>query len=539
MASRKSLVPEAWSSRLGVILAVAGSAVGLGNFIRFPAQAAQYGGGAFMVAYFISFLVIGIPLVWSEWTLGRMGGAKGFHSAAGVMHALVRKPWAKYLGGLGFLIVTVIYVYYVTIEAWCFGYAINALAGTFGGDLNFGGFFESFVGIGENGSAVAFGLGNLGTFLLITFALNLFLIHRGLSRGIELACRYALPALIVLALIILARVLTLGTPDPAKPDQSLLNGLGFLWNPGEIGADLLNAQLWLAAASQVFFSLSVGMGVIITYASYLRPNDDVALSGLTAAAANEVCEVGIGGMMTVPAAFVFLGSAGVVGSTIGLGFVVMPQVFATMPGGQFFAVCFFSLLFLAAITSSLSMLQPGVALLQEGLGIDRGRAVLFLGVITAAGTVFVWYFSAGLKALDTLDFWVANVLLFVQASLVIVIYGWIIGIRRGLAETRRGARIGVPNIWGLVIKYLCPLYLGVIFALFIVTKIVGWNFRFGADAKFAPTGYVTDLVGDKPNAVAWASVGFILLIAAITVGIIRASTPHWNRKLELDQENHP
>jgi SNF family Na+-dependent transporter len=536
MASRKSLVPEAWSSRLGVILAVAGSAVGLGNFIRFPAQAAQYGGGAFMVAYFISFLVIGIPLVWSEWTLGRMGGAKGFHSSAGVMHALVRKPWAKYLGGMGFLIVTVIYVYYVSIEAWCLGYAVNAVAGTFEPGMDAGGFFEAFVGIGANGSALAFGLGDLGTFLLLTFALNLFLIHRGLSRGIELVCRYALPALIVLALIILARVLTLGTPDPSKPDQSLLNGLGFLWNPGEIGTELLNAQLWLAAASQVFFSLSVGMGVIITYASYLRPDDDVALSGLTAAAANEVCEVGIGGMMTVPAAFVFLGSAGVVGSTIGLGFVVMPQVFATMPGGQFFAVCFFSLLFLAAITSSLSMLQPGVALLQEGLGIDRGRAVLFLGVMTAAGTTFVWYFSAGLKALDTLDFWVANVLLFIQATLVIVIYGWIVGIRRGLAETRRGARIGVPNAWGIVIKYLCPLYLGVIFALFIVTKIVGWNFHFGDAAEFAPTSYVTDLVGDKPNPVAWASIGFILLIAAITVAIIRASTPHWNRKLEIKKE---
>lgn len=536
MESRKTFVPEAWSSRIGVILAVAGSAVGLGNFIRFPAQAAQYGGGAFMVAYFISFLVIGIPLVWSEWTLGRMGGAKGFHSASGVMHALVRQPWAKYLGGLGFLIVTVIYVYYVIIEAWCLGYAFNAATGAFRGDMDFGTYFETFVGIGANGSAVAFGLRDLGWFLIATFALNIFLIHRGLAGGIELACRYALPALVVLGLIILGRVLTLGTPDPTKPDQSLLAGLGFLWNPGMIGTDLLNAQLWMAAASQVFFSLSVGMGVIITYASYLRPNDDVALSGLTAAAANEVCEVGIGGMMTVPAAVVFLGSAGVVGSTIGLGFVVMPQVFATMPGGDFFAVCFFVLLFLAAITSSLSMLQPGVALLQEGLGVSRGRAVMFLSTLTAAGTIFVWYFSAGLKALDTLDFWVANVLLFVQASLVIVVFGWIIGIRRGLAETRRGARIGVPNAWGVVIKYICPLYLGLIFSLFIVTNIVGWNFRFGVAAEFEPTGYVTDLIGAKPDMVAWASIGFIALIAIITVTIIRTSLPHWNRKLEANKE---
>lgn len=521
---------ESWSSRSGAILAVAGSAVGLGNFIRFPAQAAQYGGGAFMVAYFVSFLLIGIPLVWSEWTLGRMGGARGYHSAAGVLHAVIGRPWAKYLGGLGFVVVTLIYVYYVTIEAWCLGYAANAWLGGFGPETDFGAFFTTFTGADRDGASVAFRLDDLGLFLVVTFALNFFFIHRGLARGVEWVCRYALPALVVLGLVVLARVLTLGAPDPSRPEQNVLNGLGFLWNPGDIGTDLLNPQLWLAAASQVFFSLSIGMGVIITYASYLKPEDDVALSGLTAAAANEVCEVGIGGMMTVPAAYAFLGAAGVVGSTVGLGFVVLPQVFAHMPGGAVFGVCYFSLLFLAAITSSLSMLQPGIALLEEGLGLDRHRSVGLLGVVTAIGTGFVWYFSKDLKALDTLDFWVANVLIFIQAAFVIWVFGWVIGVRRGLAELRRGARLGVPEIWGGIIRYACPAYLGLIFMLFVINKIVGWNFRFGAEAVFAPSGYVTDLIGPAPSGVARASFAFLLGVLALTFWLVRVSARRWDAR---------
>jgi NSS family neurotransmitter:Na+ symporter len=528
-----SRIPEAWSGRLGAILAVAGSAVGLGNFIRFPAQAAQYGGGAFMIAYFVSFLLIGIPLCWSEWTLGRMGGRSGFHSTAAVLHAVLRRPWAKYVGALGFVVVTLIYCYYVVIEAWCLGYAANAVAGTFhSGPMDFGAFFAHHSGQAENGASMHFGLRDVGLFLILTFALNLFFVYRGLSRGIEWVCRYGLPALILIGLIILVRVLTLGTPDPAKPEQNVLNGLGFLWNPGAVGTDLLNPQLWLAAASQVFFSLSIGMGVIITYASYLKPKDDVVLSGLTAAAANEVCEVGIGGLMTIPAAYVFLGATGIVGGTMGMGFVVLPEVFALMAGGQLFAVLYFSLLFLAAITSSLSMLQPGIALLEEGLGLGRRASVTILGLLTAAGTVCVWYFSKDLKALDTIDFWTTNVLLFIQASMIVVIFGWVIGVERGLAEARRGAQMSIPAFWGPIIRYVCPLFLGTIFLLFLVNKVIGWNFQFGDKFAIERSDYVTDLIGPDPNPVAIASVALILLLTAATCVLVRVSARRWDARLD-------
>jgi SNF family Na+-dependent transporter len=289
-------------------------------------------------------------------------------------------------------------MYYVYVEAWCLGYAINALTGRLHEPgLDFRQFFASFTGVNEDGAALKFSTSDVGIFLIIVFILNFVFIYRGISKGIEKVCTYAMPALILIALIILGRVLTLGTPDPAKPDQTVLNGLGYLWNPGNVLAGLRNPELWLAAAGQIFFSLSVGFGVIITYASYLRRRDDVVLSGLTASAANEFCEVGLGGLITVPAAFIFLGAAGIAGQgTFALGFNVLPEVFVRMPGGQIFAVIFFVLLFLAAITSSLSMLQPGIAFLEEGLGLGRKASVALLGLITAIGTLFVWYFSKDL-----------------------------------------------------------------------------------------------------------------------------------------------
>ncbi len=519
---------EAWSSRAGVILAVAGSAVGLGNFLRFPGLAAQYGGGAFMIAYFVALLIIGIPICWGEWTLGRLGGRLGFHSTPGIYHALLRRPWGKYLGVVGFVAPVMIYMYYVYVEAWCLGYALNAMSGNLtrpGTDI--GGFFVGFTGIAADGVALKFGLGDVGIFVLIAFALNFIFIYRGISKGIEKVCVYAMPVLLGIAFIILLRVLTLGTPDPAKPDQSLVNGLGYMWNPGDIRAGLLNPQLWLAAAGQIFFSLSVGFGVIITYASYLRRNDDVVLSGLTATAANEFCEVGLGGLITVPAAFVFLGAAGVAGQgTFGLGFNVLPEVFARMPGGQLFASIFFILLFLAAITSSLSMLQPGIAFLEEGLGLTRKASVALLGFITGLGALFVWYFSKDLKALDTFDFWAGTVLIFLQGTVVVILFGWFVGVDRGFAEAHRGSLMRIPHFFKFILKYLSPLFLVTIFVLFVLQKMVGWNFEFGEAAAFAPTAYVLDLLpGGSP--VARASVAFILLMLVFSFVLINVAGKRW------------
>lgn len=527
--------PEAWSSRLGVIMAVAGSAVGLGNFLRFPGLAARYGSGAFMIAYFAALLLIGIPICWAEWTVGRVGGGRGYHSASGIFHALVRHPLGKYLGLLGFLVPVFIYMYYVVIESWCLGYALNFLAGNL--DLGrsaaaYQGYFAAFTGAGADGVALAFGLGRADLFLLVVFGLNLLIIYHGITRGIETVCLWGMPALLLIAVALLVRVLTLGTPDPALPEQSLWNGLGYMWNPRDIAAGLARPELWLAAAGQVFFTLSVGFGVIITYASYLTRKDDIVLSSLTACSTNEVCEVVLGGMITVPAAFTFLGAAGIVGmGTFDLGFMVLPQVFATMHGGQFFGFLFFLLLFIAAVTSSLSMLQPGIAYLEEGLGLERRQSVLFLGMITAIGSFLVLYFSKDLKALDTIDFWIGTVGVFIQGTVLVIVFSWVFGVERGWEEAHHGAEIRIPGVFKPVLKYVTPTILIAIFALFLAGDVFGWNFSFTAP-RFAPTARITDLIGtaDRPaNPVAIMCMAFIAIVTVFAAMLVGQSGHRWTR----------
>jgi SNF family Na+-dependent transporter len=322
---------ERWGSRFGVILAVAGSAVGLGNFLRFPGLAAKYGGGVFLIPYFVSLIVIGIPICWCEWTIGRYGGVRGFNSAPGIFRALLPVRGSQYIGVLALLIPVTIYMYYVYIEAWCLGYAWYYATGALdlGRDpVRYGEFFEAFVGVREDGLVTSGGIQPAVVFTVVCFAINFSLIYRGLSAGIEKFCTYAMPALILIAFVVLVRVLTLGTPDPSRPEYNVVTGLGFMWNPkipdGEtLWSVLANPEIWLQAAGQIFFSLSVGFGVILTYSSYLKRRDDVVLSGLTASATNEFCEVVLGGLITIPAAFIFLGAdpiQKVAGSSIGLGF---------------------------------------------------------------------------------------------------------------------------------------------------------------------------------------------------------------------------
>lgn len=550
-------IKESWSSRLGVILAVAGSAVGLGNFLRFPGQAAEYGGGAFMLAYFISFIIIGLPICWAEWTMGRLGGQGGFNSTPGIFNYITRNPAFKYIGIIGVLIPVIIYMYYVYIEAWCLGYAVNFLVS----DMSFSAVSESsdfwggFIGVGENGSALGFGLKQVGFYLILVFILNFILIYRGLSKGIELFCKFAMPTLALIAVIILIRVLTLGTPNPDMPERNVSNGLGFMWNPikhvvevkdqdGNWGnsheivdpskldeaivaaeqsdttrvtqisvtEQLMNPQLWLAAAGQIFFSLSVGFGVIITYSSYLTQKDDVILSGLSAASANEFFEVGLGGLITLPAAVTFLGVAGVAGmGTFGLGFNVLPMVFANMPFGHVFGALFFFLLFLAAVTSSLSMLQPGIAFLEEALKINRKQSVVLLGMITAVGCGFVVYFSEGAKALDTMDFWVGTFLIFVLSMVQIIIFGWILGIEKGFEHAHKGSAVRIPRAFKLIMKYVSPLFLIVVFGMWVATNVFGLNFDTGQTEY---SNYIRDLF-IEPNTVAWMTICLIGVVAAL------------------------
>lgn len=525
--------PERWGTRFGVILAVTGSAVGLGNFLRFPGLAAQYEGGAFMIPYFIALFVLGLPLAWGEWAMGRYGGRHGYNSTPGIYRAIWKSRLAPYAGVLGLIVPVIVYMFYVLIESWCLGYAWQYLSGAMaelGQQARPSGaagpiikepyekLFAEFTGSGENGQAI----GRQGLlFLLLCFSLNFALIYRGLSKGIELFCLIAMPALIVCAVLVLIRVLTL---------PNIGTGLGFMWNPRGGGSEtdfwpgfwrsLINPDMWLAATGQIFFTLSVGFGVIITYSSYLKPDDDIALSSLSSAAGNQFCEVALGGMIVIPAAFIFLGATTVTaaaGSSFDLGFKTLPMVFESMPLGYIVGFLFFFLLFLAAVTSSLSMLQPAIALLEEGLGVNRGTSVSILGFVTLSGACFVLYFSQGLAALGTFDFWVGTFGIFVLALVQAILFGWALGPKRGMAELDRGSELRVPRLVGFVLRWVAPIYLSVIFVAWIVSQV-------------SKKREDNALIQIYDNPVVKLSLGFIVMVAAFLLLVIHQAVRRWDRE---------
>ncbi|UCE61068.1 MAG: sodium-dependent transporter [Phycisphaerales bacterium] len=464
---------ENWGSKIGVVLAVAGSAVGLGNFLRFPGQAVNNGGGAFMIPYMITFLVVGIPVAWCEWTMGRLGGRYGQNSAPGIMFALWRRAPAKAVGAMALLIPVVIYMFYVLLEAWCLDYCLEFMRGGFaelyatakGNAPPDATEAQVIVGATDNHFNTNCGLNAHGALfegsrmlwlVLVCFLVNFVIIYRGVTRGIESFCKVAMPALLLCAVIILIRVLTL---------PGITAGLGFMWNPQ--WETLRDPQVWVAASGQIFFSLSVGFGLILCYSSYLRRDDDVVLTSLSASSTNEFCEVILGGMIVVPAAFLFLGAANAKGTTFGLGFITIPAIMNFMPGGSFFGAMWFGLLFLAAVTSSLSMLQPAIAFLEDGFGLRRRASVALLGLITACGALPIMYFSKDALALDHSDLW-CNLLMIVAATSQALIFGWIIGAERGLAEANRGADFQLPKFIAFVIRYVTPTFLLLILA--------GWSY---------------------------------------------------------------
>ncbi len=455
-----------WGSRLGVILAVSGSAVGLGNFLRFPVKAASNGGGAFMVPYFIAFLLVGIPLAWIEWTLGRYGGKHSHGSAPGIYHRITGgKSWAKYVGAISIFVPLVISFYYVYIEGWALAFSLFSLTGQLqtaaaAGDMP--AFLNGFLGVEKNqyfsGPWTAF------TIFIVVFVLNYAVIFRGVSMGIEKLNKVAMPILLGCGIILAIRVLTLGTPDPVNhPEWNVISGLGFMWNPD--WSQLLRARVWIEAAGQIFFTLSVGMGAILAYASYLRQRDDVVLSSLTSASTNQFVEVILGGSVGLVAAAIFYGAAQAQiiaqSGSFGLGFVTMPMIFANMGGGTIMGFLWFFLLFVAGITSSVSLLQPAIAFLEDELNLSRHSAVLFLGASGFCITSFV-ILTMAYGTLDEMDFWAGTVMPVISATIEVILFAYFLGVRRGFEEMHRGADMKVPGIYKFIIKFITPIYLCVL-----------------------------------------------------------------------------
>lgn len=469
-------IQEGWGSRIGLILAVAGNAVGLGNFLRFPAQAASNGGGAFMIPYFIAFLLLGIPLMWVEWSIGRRGGKYGHHSTPGMFASMWNHPIAKYFGALGLFISLAIMVYYTYIESWTLGYSFFSLFGLYFDQNTFDGaknFLHSYQGLttGPHFSSVlpAYAL------LMVTLLLNFYVLRRGISGGIEKLARFGMPILFGFAIVLAIRVLTF-TPDPLIHQSTVWEGFGFLWNPDF--SQLANPNVWLAAAGQIFFTLSVGMGTIHAYASYLKPKEDIALSGLTTASLNEFAEVVLGASIAIPISVIFFGVAATqeiaAGGSFNIGFVSMPVIFSTLPFGEIFGFLWFLLLFFAGITSSVAMAQPVIAFLQDEFGWSKDKAVSVIFALTfICIQPMVFYLGHGF--LDEFDYWAGTFMLVVFALGEILIFSYALGIDKGWEELTTGAEITVPPIFKYIIKYVTPSFLLCIMVFWIFSDDGAWS----------------------------------------------------------------
>lgn len=465
---------ESWGSRVGLVLAMAGNAVGLGNFLRFHAQAVQNGGGAFIIPYLVSFLLMGIPLLWVEWAIGRHGGKYGHHSTPGMMDVLGKHKWWKYVGVFGIFTNLTVAAYYCYLESWTLAYMWHSVKGTFIGKsaTDVAQFFNHYVGV-VDGQFFNFPIEAI-FFFLVTLFMNLWILSRGLSKGVEIASKIGMPLLIVFGIFLAIRALTLDAGEQGAVNDALV-GLNFLWEPQY--DSLLNPKVWLAAAGQIFFTLSVGMGSIHCYAAYVREKDDIALNAASAGWMNEFVEVLLGGSIVIPIAVAYLGLTWVQtpgNAGLMMGFRVMPTLFQNW--GPLLAaiagIAWFGLLFFAGITSSLAMGQPVMAFLQDEFKMSRNRSAWAFGIVTLIlGLWTIFFFGYG--AFGEFDDWSGTFALVLFALLESLAFAWVFGIEKGWDEINRGADIVIPAFFKFVIKYVTPLFLLAVFCGSLISPLGG------------------------------------------------------------------
>ncbi len=460
--SKTSSANEAWGSRIGLILAMAGNAVGLGNFLRFPTQATANGGGSFMITYFIALLLLGIPLMWIEWGIGRHGGRYRKGHVPGMFASLWRHPAAKYVGVIGLIIPLVVLIYYTYIESWTLAYTFFSLTQDYWGRETQEAMVEYLQSFQSIGDSTVHGAWKAFTFFFITLTINIWVVSKGISGGIERLAKIGMPILFLFALVLAIVVLTM-SPQPGI-GASPLDGLQFIYSPDLSG--LSQPSVWLASAGQTFFTLSVGMGTLQTYASYLSKRDDILLNGVATSATNETAEVILGGSIAIPAAVVFFGVTGATqiatSGSFNIGFATMPVVFQQLPFGNILGFMWFGLLFFAGITSSVAMSTPIVAFFREEFGLKRERVAWTLGaVVLVIGLMHIFWLQYGV--LDEWDYWAGTFGLAFFAVIEVILFMWVFKPENAWRSIHDGADITLPQVFKFIMTYITPAYLLFIF----------------------------------------------------------------------------
>ncbi|MEE4213578.1 MAG: sodium-dependent transporter [Bacteroidales bacterium] len=439
MAKIELPIRDSFSSKLGVIAAAAGSAVGLGNIWRFPYVTGENGGGAFLIIYLCFVFAIGFPVMLAEFTIGR----RAQRNALGSFKKLAPgKPW--YLIGLmGIVAAFMILAFYSTIAGWTLEYLVQAVSNGFAGKTS-----DQLTRSFE-----VFQSGSLRPVIwqLVFMFLTAFIIYKGVKNGIEKYTKILMPLLVVLIIIICIRSLTL---EGAK------EGLDFLFRPD---FSKLKLTVILTALGQAAFSLSIGMGTLITYGSYIQKDNNLPVTALQVSATDTVIAI-LAGVMIFPAVFAFNINPA---EGPGLVFIVLPNIFQQMPGGYFFAILFFTLLSIAALTSTVSVLEVVVAYFSEELNMTRAKATIIASVAISIVGVFATLSFGPLKnatifgktVFDWFDYLSANILLPLGAILIVVFVGWYLGKKNVKDElSNQGELKGrIVNIFMVIVKFIAPI----------------------------------------------------------------------------------
>ena len=445
MANIESPVRDSFGSKIGVIAAAAGSAVGLGNIWRFPYVLGENGGGAFLLIYLGFIFGIGFPVMLAELTIGR----RAQKNALGSFKKLAPgKPW--YLIGLmGIVAAFMILAFYSTIAGWTLEYLVQAFSNGFSGQST-GQLKESFeVFQGESFRPVLW--------QLVFMFLTAFIIYRGVKRGIEKYTKILMPVLVLLIIIICIRSLTL---EGAK------DGLVFLFKPD---FSKITWEVILDALGQAAFSLSIGMGTMITYGSYIQKNNNLSATALQVTTADTTIAV-LAGVMIFPAVFAFNIDPA---EGFGLVFIVLPNIFEQMAGGYIFAILFFILLSIAALTSTVSVLEVVVAYFSEELNMSRRRATIIAATAISIVGVFATLSFGPLKnalifgrtIFEWFDFLSANLLLPLGAIFIVLFVGWYLRKKNVKDEiTNHGELKGrLINVFMIIVKFIAPIAITLVF----------------------------------------------------------------------------
>ncbi len=436
--SRKT---DNWSSRFGFIMAAVGSSVGLGNFWRFPYTAGENGGGAFIVVYLICVLVLGLPILMAEYGMGRKSGHSAVEGIQSLARSEGRSGYWGIAGWIGTFTSFFILTFYMVISAWLLSFVMQAIGGRFSG-------MDAAASGANFEKTISNTFGVLGL-LAIFISANVFIVGRGVKAGLEKAASILMPLFFIMLVGVVLFAITTG--DFGKTAS-------FLFKPDW---DKVSFTTFLEAIGQAFFSIGVGVGLMITYGAYLSPETNITRSSVIIAGSDTLVAM-IAGFAIFP--IVFAAGLDPAGGP-GLFFVTMPVAFGGIPMGNLIAVVFFSLSLFAAFTSSISLMEVSVSWLEERHGVTRLGASVGIGIgLFMIGSAYVF----SLNYLDWIDFLTGSIMLPLGGLMIAIFSGWVLSRNVMVSELGDGE---VMNIWRFTMRWVVPPFIGFILVFGFLDKI--------------------------------------------------------------------